>query len=57
MSCPGNDFDLYLTAHLRTRLFVEINHDIILATHDEQGRCLKLSCGTAIVRKDSRFCR
>ena len=37
MSGAGNDFQFHFAVHSSARLFVQLNHDIILAADDEQG--------------------
>ena len=38
MRRAGNDVDLYFAAHPRTRLFVEVNDNVVFAAHDEERR-------------------
>jgi len=58
MRRAGNDFQFHFTAHLRARLFVEIDYHRVLAADDEQRRRLhareRITCeiGPAAARDD-----
>src|SRR5436305_653976 len=39
MGRAGYDLDLAFALHLRARLLVQIDHNVIFATNDQQRRC------------------
>src|SRR5205823_7798959 len=43
MGCAGHNLDLAFALHLRARLLVQIDHNVIFATNDQQRRCFYYS--------------